>query len=459
MKSRITYSLLLMLLLSSCSLYSRYQRPDVLQNEENLYRNMENDSVNTNDSTIATLSWRELFTDPMLQDWIEQGLENNTNLQIAHLKVKEAEATLQASRLALLPSVSFSAQANMNSYNANKASITYTLAPSAEWELDIFGKMQNTKRAAQAALKQSQAYEQAVKTELIATIANSYYTLLMLDEQLLICQNTLRTWDENIRTMSALKRAGKTNEAAVLQAKANRLQVEGSMLTLEKQVQEQENSLFALLGIAPQPMNRGKMESQQFPRTLSIGIPLEVLSQRPDVRQAEFALEQAFYATNAARASFYPNITLGGTAGWTNNAGSAILNPGSWLLSAIGSLIQPIFNQGKLKAQLKIAQAQQEEALLQFKQSLLDAGTEVNNALILWQTAQKRLNVDKKQIMTLRAAVWNTQLLMKHSSTNYLEVLTAQQNLLEAELVASSDKYDEIQGIITLYRALGGGSE
>ena len=292
----------------------------------------------------------------------------------------------------------------------------------------------------------------------MATIADSYYTLLMLDQQLAISRRTLDTWEENIRTMEALKRAGKTNEAAVLQAKSNRLSVEGSVLTLTRQIAQQQNSLCALLGVTPHTIRRGELAEQSFPEVLHTGVPAQLLSRRPDVRQAEMNLAQAFYNTNAARSEFYPKITLGGTLGWSS-AGAAIANPSSWILNAVAGLVQPVFAKGQNKARLRTAQARQEQALLQFRQSLLDAGTEVNNALIQWQTAKERLEIDKRQIVHLRAAVWNTKLLMKHGLTNYLEVLTAQQNLLQAELTEISDKYAEIQGVIHLYHALGGGVE
>ena len=258
--------------------------------------------------------------------------------------------------------------------------------------------------------------------------------------------------------MSALKRAGKTNEAAVLQAKANKVNVEGSILTLEKQIIEQENSLSALLGIVPQKFERGTLENQNFPDTLLTGLPLSSLINRPDVRQAEYKLVEAYYATNVARSYFYPSITLNGNGVWSGVMGS-IDNPGDWIYNIVAGLVQPIFNQGKNKARLKISESQRQEALLNFKQTLLDAGTEANNALVSWQTARKRLDSDKLQIMYLKGAVFNTQLLMKNGQATYIEVLSAQKNLLQAELTESNDKYIEIQSVITLYHALGGGLE
>ena len=438
--------------LCGCSFRTAYRRPET-PFVDSLY--MSADSLVSNDSSLASLKWQELFTDIPLQRLIWLGLENNTDLRVARLRVAEAEAALSVSRKALIPSVSFGANVG---YTADPSRMNYTVAPTFAWEADIFGRLTNAKRSAAAALEGSEAYRRAVQTQLISAIAGSYYTLLMLDEQLVISRRTLDTWEESIRTLEALKRGGKTNEAAVLQAKANRLSVEGSALTLVKQIKEQEFALAALLGSAPFPIERSSLNSQSFPKELSIGVPLQLLDRRPDVHQAEMELAQAFYAVNTARAAFYPAVTLSGTLGWSGVAGAAIADPGSWLVNAIAQLVQPIFAQGRNKANLKTAQARQEQAMLKFRQSLLDAGTEVNCALIGWQTALKRLEVDKKQILNLRGAVWNTRLLMKHSSNaNYLEVLTAQQNLLQAELTEISDRYNEIQSVISLYRALGGG--
>lgn len=446
MKKILIPIIILLVTMNSCALYKHHERPDITF-VDSLYNRI---PAADDYESIASLTWRELFADTLLQDLIELGLKNNTNLEIARLKVEQAEATLKTSKLALFPSVSFSAQAN-----ANGNGLGYTLAPNASWEIDAFGRLHNSKQGAEAALAATEAYQQAVQTKLIATIADAYYTLLMLDEQLGISKRTLNTWEENIRTLSALKRAGKTNEAAVLQAKANKVNVEASILTLKKQIIEQENSLSALLGLVPQEFERNKLSQQIFPDTLLMGLPLSSLINRPDVRQAEYKLVEAHYATNVARSYFYPNITLSGNAGWSGISG----DPGDWIFNAVASLVQPIFNQGKNKARLKISESQRQEALLNFRQTLLDAGTEANNALIAWQTARKRLDSDKLQIMYLKGAVFNTQLLMKNGQATYIEVLSAQKNLLQAELTESNDKYIEIQSVITLYHALGGGLE
>lgn len=442
---RIIYIAITALALSSCGLYKQYEREE-MQFVDSLYRrlNVPQDSIST-----GSIAWERIFTDPLLQEWINTGLEYNTDLNVARLKVKEAEASLLAARWALLPGADFSAQGGLPGQ--------FSASIEASWQTDIFGGLRNAKRRAQAALEQSEAYRQAVQTQLVATIANSYYTLLMLDEQLSISTRTMNTWEESIRTLEALKRAGKTNEAAVLQAKANKLSVEANVLTLEKEILAVENSLCALLGIVPMPVERSSMAMQELPEMLSAGVPLDLLSRRPDVRQAELALAQTFYSVNSARASFYPDITLRGAIGWTTGNGNIALDPGSLIANFIAGLTQPIFGRGVNKARLQAAQAQHEQAAYLFRQSLLDAGVEVNNALTMWQTAKKRVELDKKQVLNLQAAVWNTQLLMKHGNADYLEVLTAQKNLLQAELTEASDRFDEVQSVINLYQALGGG--
>ena len=434
------------LLTSSCGLYKKYERPSVTF-VDSLYRRMDiapGDTVST-----ASVSWDKIFTDPILQEWIKLGLEHNTDMNVARMKVEESQAYLHAARRALLPGVGFSASGGLPG--------SFSVSVTASWETDIFGSLRNAKRKAEAAVKQSEAYKQAVQTHLVATIANNYYMLLMLDEQLNISKRTLNTWEENIRAMEALKRAGKTNEAAVLQAKANKLSVEANVLTLEKEILAVENSFCALLGTVPMSITRSKLEDQKLPSKLSAGIPADLLSKRPDVRQAEMSLAQYFYDRNIAQAAFYPNLSLSGALGWTTGAGAIVLDPGSLIANLIASVSQPIFNRGAIKARRLAAEAQYKQAVYNFRQTLLDAGVEVNNALSLWETAKRRVELDKKQIVNLQAAVWNTQLLMKHGNASYIEVLTAQKNLLQVELGEVSDRFDELQSVINLYHALGGG--
>lgn len=437
-------------LLSGCGIYKSYSRPEI--ETDALFRD-----IPTEDTvSMASLSWRELFTDPALQELIDDALAQNTDLRIAYLRVEEAKASLQSARLAYIPAVGLNADGGISHFKDSDAK-TYNIGLNASWEVDIFGKLTASKRHAFAALEETQAYRQAVQTQLIATVADSYYSLLMLDEQLRINKETCDNWAQTIRVLDALKRNGKTNEAALLQAKANLLALENAGSALRSSIVQTENALSALLATPSHSIKRGSLNCQQFPDSISVGLPVQILSSRPDVRQAEFNLAKAFYATNVARAAFYPTINLSGAVGWTNNGGGVIMNPGGWLANAIGSIVQPLFNRGVNKANLKIAKANQEEALLLFRQSILDAGKEVNDALTQWQTAGERIEKSTEQIIMLKEAVRKTKLLMQYSDVSYLEVLTAQQTLLNAQQSFTQDRFDKIQGVILLYHALGGG--
>lgn len=451
MRKTIICMALTAFVLSGCGTYSRYQRPDVAA--EHLYRN---NTVEADSTTIASIPWRDMFTDSCLQSLIETGIANNTDLNVARLRVEAAEAALANAKLSYLPSVGLNAEGGV-SRAGGVSSKTYNVGLAADWEIDIFGKLTASKRGAAAAFQGSKDYEQAVRTQLVANIADSYYTLELLDAQLDINNRTLENWRATVRTLEAFKKVGKSNEAGVLQAKANVMQLESSQLEIQKSISETENALSALLAMPLHIIRRGKMSEAGFISDISIGLPVQLLSNRPDVRQAEMELAQAFYATNVARASFYPSISLSGTFGWTNNGGM-VTNPGQWLLNAIGSLTQPLFNRGTNIANLRIAKARQEEARLRFCQALLDAGKEVNDAMTQLQTAGRQIEIAEKRADTLKDAVRKTELLMKYSSdASYLEVLTAQQALLEAEMTLAQITFDRIQGLIRLYHALGGG--
>lgn len=448
MNNTIIY-ILLGLILTGCGTYSRYDRPDI--SIENQYRNLTSD-IDT--SSIVLLSWRQLFTDTKLQSLIETGIEQNTDLNVASLRVKAAGAALKTAKFSCLPSIGLNAEVGMSKYDSLTTK-NYNIGTDANWEIDIFGKHASAKRGAFAALQASLDYQQAVQMKLISTICDSYYTLAMLDAQLEINERSLQNWHSTIRTLEALKKVGKANEANILQAKANLMGLEASQLAINKSISETENSLSAILAIPASTIERGALSEAVFPEAFSVGVPLQLLSTRPDVRQAEMELAQAFYATNAARAAFYPNITLSGILGWTNNGGGVIINPAKWLLNTIGSLKQPLFNRGINIANLKIAKAHQEEAKLLFQQSLLNAGKEVNDALIVWQTAKKQIEIGKDRISVLNEAVRKSELLMLHSGTTYMDVLTAQQSLLDAEQAQAQNMFDKIQGVIKLYHALG----
>ena len=441
-------------LLSSCGIYSKYKPETAVP--DNLY----GEGIETTDTAgIGDRDWHELFSDPKLQALIEQGLQNNTDYQSAQLRVKEAEAALMSARLAFLPSFALSPQGTVSSFDARKATQTYSLPVTASWELDIFGRMHNAKLQAKAVYAQSEDYRQAVRTQLVAGIANSYYTLLMLDEQLAITRETEEAWRETVSSTRALMNAGMADEAAVSQMEATYYQVQASALDLKEQINQVENSLALLLAETPRYFERGTLDEQQFPEDLSVGVPVQMLSNRPDVRSAERSLEAAFYGTNQARASFYPSVVLSGSAGWTNSAGAMIVNPGKFLASAVGSLTQPLFNRGQVIAQYRIAQAQQEEASLAFQQTLLNAGSEVNDALVAYQTSREKTILFDKQIVSLEKALKSTSLLMEHGTSTYLEVLTARQSLLSAQLSQTANRFSEIQSVVNLYHALGGGRE
>lgn len=440
-------------LLTACGIYKPYTRPEI--DTDGLYGSAE--SADT--TTIGNVAWEEVFSDPQLQSLIGLALECNTDYQSAHWRVAEAEAALKSARLAYLPSFNFAPQGAISSFDNRNTTKTYTIPITASWQIDIFNGLTNAKRKARALYAQSKEYEQAVRAQLIAGVANLYYTLLMLDSQYEVTAQTAAKWRQSVETMRAMKEAGMANEAAVAQYEGTYFSIEASLHDLSYQIREVENSLCSLLAQAPQQIQRGSLDDQRMPEDLTVGVPVQMLTNRPDVRSAEYSLMQAYYATAEARSALYPSITLSGTAGWTNSAGSMIVNPGKLLLNAAGSLLQPIFNAGANRARVKIMKAQQEEAKLSFQQTLLNAGAEVNNALTQYQSARAKADLRTKQIESLQRAVESTELLMQHGSTTYLEVLTAQQSLLSAQLSQIADRFNEIQGVVNLYQALGGGRD
>ena len=444
-------------LLSSCHIYKKYERPEVDAN--GLYRDPVSmtDTLVSDTVNMANLPWEEVFTDPKLQDLIRTGLERNTNLQTALLQVSEARASLMTSRLSYLPSLNLTPQGGISSFDGSKGSWTWSAPVAASWQLDLFGGILNSKRAARVALEQCEAYRQAVQTQVVASIATYYYTLLMLDKQLEITEETVVLWKENVETMKALKEGASVNEAAVVQSEANYYAVVASVSSLKDQIRQTENALSLLLRQAPQQIERGTLDEQHLPDEIKAGVPIQLLANRPDVKVAEMTLASMYYNTNSARAAFYPSITISGSAGWTNSAGSMIVNPGKVLLSALGSLTQPLFNRGANIARLKIAKAQQEEAMLAFEQAILNAGAEVSNALSQYETATQTLEQRILQINSLEKSVEYTQDLLSFGTSTYLEVLTAQQSLLSAQLSGVSDQFSQMQALVTLYQALGGG--
>ena len=446
-------------LTSSCSIYRKYHRPEDLP-VDSLYRAEVMETATEDTTSLGYMPWEEMFTDPYLQDLIKTGLEHNVDLQSAILRVEQAKAQLSAAKWAYAPSLNLTPQGGLSSVNAGKVSLNYNVGGAVSWDIDLFGSLLNSKRGAQATLLQQQAYQQAVRSQIIGTIANSYYALLMLDDQVKISAENVEIWKEQVRTMEVMLKVGQTNESAVTQARANLYALEASYADLVRQQRETENALCSLLGQPYFPIERGTLSEQTVPDNISVPVPLQLLSNRPDVMQAEMAYASSYYTTNMARAAFYPSINLSGSAGWTNSIGQAISNPAGWLLSALGQLTMPVFNHGQLRANLKVSKAEEEIARLTYRQALLTAGEEVNNALFAIQTHETMLEKHQAQCKDLERTLVSTEYLFRNSSgTTYLELLTAQQSLLSAQLNAISDQYQLLQSVVTLYQALGGGKE
>lgn len=453
----ITIICINMVLLSSCHIYRNYQRPDNLPTDS-LFRDADNQPV-TDSLSLGDLPWQEIFQDTLLQQYIRYGLEHNTDMQTALLRVDQAKAQLTAAKLSFLPSLTLSPQGTLTSTAGSKTVKTYELPVQASWEIDLFGNLRNAKKGTQATLLQQQAYQQAVRSELIAGIANTYYSLLMLDEQVAISQSTLEVWKEQVRTMEARMKVGEETENAVTQARASLYELEATHNDLLRQQRETENSLCTLLGMTSRSLERGTLDKQIFPETLPTGIPVRLLSRRPDIVQAEMTLANAYYTTNQARSAFYPNLNLSGSTGWTNALGQVVTNPGDWILSAVASLTQPLFNRGKLISNLRVSKDEEQIALLNYRQALLDAGQEVNDALYATESAGRSLESHRKQCRELERTVQTSEALYRTGNATYLELLTARQSLLNARLNVVTDSFTQCQAVINLYQALGGGAE
>lgn len=405
-------------------------------------------------SAPAQTSWREIFLDAQLQTLIEQGLERNTDLNVARLRIDQAEASLKAARLANLPSLAFSPTAGISTFGGSQAVKTYSLPLQASWQVDIFGRLKNAKMQQKMLVESSRAYQQAVEVQVIANLAREYYQCASLHSQLQLAHESIGIWDETVRAMKAFMQEGQYTDAAVSQAEASREEVKATALDLAQQIRESENAIRILVGDSLNAVNLTFPAdfSSQINLPVTSGIPLQKLSARPDVRQAEMNLAASIYATKEARAAFYPSLTLSGTAGWTNSSG-IIVNPGKMLFEAIASLTQPIFQNGRLKADLAIKKSQQEEARSQFQQALLNAGVEVNNALTQVQTYADKSTLLDNQVKSLERTVKSTRLLQQNGSSNYLEVLTAQENLLSAQMSRLQNLYNKVAAMIALYQA------
>lgn len=444
--------------LTGCkSLYGNYERPDV--KTSGIVRDPVDDKAalaGSND--FGNLPWRSVFTDPQLQTLIEKALENNPDLLNAALNIDIAEQQLRASKLAFLPSVVFAPNGSISHFGMHTSSTqAYTLPITASWDVDLFGKLRSQKKAAQMALIQSRDYKVAVQTNLICNVANLYYTLLMLDRQKQIVDDmsglTKNTWD----MMKLQMEFGRARSTSVQSAEAAYYSVQTQGADIKRQIRETENTLSLLLGEPAQSIARGSLENQSLPTNFSGGIGVQLLSNRADVHANEMALAQCFYNIQEARSRFYPALNISPTGAWTNSNG--LVNPGKLLLSVVGSLTQPIFMRGQLKAGLRVAEDRYKQAYNTWQNSILKAGAEVSNALVAYNSADEKNKLQQQQIDVLKQNVDHTQMLYAQSSSSYLEVITAQQSLLNAEISQVQEQFTKLQAIVNLYNALGGGSK
>ena len=450
-------------LLTSCALYGKYERPDNV-NTKGLIRDLTSDvdtlQVNT-DENFGNLPWREVFTDPQLQSLIEKALENNTDLRNAALNVKMVEAQLKVSKLAFLPSLAIAPQGSIARVMMDGAetSKTYQLPIAASWTIDLFGQLLSVKRSAQMQLLATKDYQVVVQTNIICGVANLYYTLMMLDEQLAIVTDmeglVKETWD----MMKLQMELGRARSTSVQSAESSYYSVQAQAVDIRRQIREMENSMSLLLGEAGHQIPRGKFSEQSLPSNFSTGVGIQLLSNRADVHAAEMQLAQCFYDVETARSRFYPNITISGTAMFTNSLGSAVVNPGKWLLSAIGQLTQPIFQHGQIVAGLKVAKSKQEQAFNTWQNSILKAGNEVSNALLMYNSSAERAKLETKQVEVLTQNVEDTRQLYVSKGSSYLEVIQAQTGLLNARISKVTDEFNKMQAVVNLYQALGGGSK
>jgi len=451
--------------ISAC-VTKKYEQPGVAVVKGNLYR----DTTITDTASIANLPVNQLFTDTVLQNLINEGLQENLDLKTAVQRINEAAATLSQSKAAFLPSLSGNAQVTRSKQSLAALNfppefvgafpLTTTLHQiglSTSWEADIWGKLSSAKRSALAGLLQSDAAKRAVQTQLIANIANNYYNLLALDQQLRITEQTLKNRITDVETMKALKESAVVTGAAVVQSEANRYAAEVTIPDLKRSIRETENSLSTLLARSAGAIKRATLEEQKPYHDLQVGVQSQLLKNRPDVQQAELGFRMAFENTNLARTYFYPQLTITAQGG-VSSLRIKNLFDNSIFYNLVGGLTQPIFNKGENKARLRTAQARQQQAYYAFQQSLLTAGGEVSNALFAYQAAVEKQGTRANQLKALEKAVDYTKELLRYSSsTNYTDVLTSEQSLLAAKLSSVNDRLQELQSIVNLYQALGGG--
>lgn len=404
---------------------------------------------------IDSIGWRQVFTEPQLVSLIETALERNADLRTANLNVVQAEAQLKAARLAFLPSLTVGAEGQLSKTKGQPTQKTYNIPVSMQWEVDLAGRLRGEKRAAVANYWSTAETEQAVRLQLIAAVATHYYTLAMMDEQLAVTRENISNAKQTVEVMQTLKEVGIQNEAAVSAARATWLNVAAQERTLLQQIQTTENAIRVLVGKQLESIGRTDFGNAGVSMNDSATYQLATLANRPDVKAAEYALKAQTALVDVARAAFYPQLTISASLGWTNLVGE-VVNPGQILLSAIGSLVQPLFNKGQNRANLRIAKARQEQALVAFNQALLVAGTELSDALTACRLSSERLALRQQEVAAAERAYEVSKEVMQNSSTTYLEVLTAQQSLLQSRLTLTTDRFDLIQGRINLFKALGG---
>lgn len=444
------------LMLTGCGLYDKYQSRASVPSDVYGKDAAVAQAAGTN---MATLSWREFFTDPLLQRLIDTALVRNTDLNTARIAIQKSEAALKAARLAYLPSFSFGPSGSLSKFGSSATSKTYNVPLLMDMEVETFGTITNQKRKSEAVVMQAQAREQAVRANLVSSVAQHYAMLQLLDRQLQILVSTDSLWHIQLETQKALWQNGKIFSTGVNQMEASYLNVKTQLVDTRRNIRSVENAICSLLAITPQHIERSPWGSYSLPSSYGVGVPAQLLQLRPDVRMADYAMAEAFYGTQAARSAFYPGLNLQGVLGWTNNAGIAVVNPGKILLNAVASLTQPIFSRGKLTANLKIARLTQEELQQKYVQTVIDAGNQVNEAIADCQAARDKHNFYRRQVEVLRNAYTGTHELMDNGKASYLEVLTAQETLLNAQLNEAMNMYDGAQALIALYIALGGGSQ
>lgn len=453
---KVVFAVVALVGLSSCGIYKKYETPTstALTKAYAEARQMPVDSA-----AFGNLLWEDVFTDPMLVKLIDLALANNTNLRNAQLNVEIAQANLQGARLSYLPSLALAPNGAGASFAGSDLSWSYTLPAQLSWEIDIFGKLLNSKRGAQAAVYKSEAYAQAVRSQIISGVANTYYAIAAVRQQLNLSRNTAQLWSETVTTMKNLKQAGGVTEAAVVQATANYYSILASITDLEVSLDQLNNTMSLLVNTLPQEWEVTDVVNLQVPELIRAGVPMSELAARPDVQAAEQTLAAAFYTTASARAAFYPGLTITANGGFTNLLGSMVKNPGEWFYQLAGSLVAPIFSRGQNIARLKASKKQQEQALNTFEYTLMSAASEVSDALTVYEKSREKSAYLVEQVANLEKSVEYTQDLLMYStgSTNYLEVLTAQQGLLGAQISQITTKLNEARAVINLYQALGGG--